>query len=140
MYRRILLPTDGSRESELAGVHAVDLAARYGAALSVLHVVETDVLPLDTHSGRLQTAMEEEGRRAVAEAVDRATRRGVERVQSDIVPGVPAERICRYAAETDADLVVMGRHGRSGVDRRVVGSVAERVLRAADVPVLTVCC
>ncbi|AUV84006.1 universal stress protein [Salinigranum rubrum] len=138
MYHRILLPTDGSEASLAALDHALDLTGRFDAALDVLYVVDTGALPLDAHSRALFDAADQAARGTVADMVDRAERRGVERVTGEVREGSPSEVVLDYAADHDVDLVVMGTHARTGVERYLLGSVTERVLRASPVPVLTV--
>ena len=138
MYERILLPTDGSEGTEHAVDHAIALAKQFGAALDVLHVTDAPVLPLDAHSQALLDAIEEEGRSAVEEIVERASRRGVGTVAGVVREGEPYRTILDYVDEEDVDLVVMGTHGRTGLDRYLLGSVTERVARLSDVPVVIV--
>lgn len=137
MYRRILLPTDGSPGTERAAEHALDLAETYDAALHVLYVVDTNALPLDAHARHVFEDLTEEGLLAEEEVVERAAERGIETVVSDVREGSPHEVIREYVEENDIDLVVMGTHGRRGLDRYLLGSVTERVVRSAGVPVLT---
>lgn len=138
MYRRILLPTDGSPGADRAVEHALDLAEGFGATLHVLYVVDTNALPLDVHARAVFDYLEAQGRRAEAEIAARAEERGIDVVVGQIGEGTPHEAILEYAEDNDVDLVVMGTHGRRGLDRFLLGSVTERVLRLTDVPVLTV--
>lgn len=138
MYQGILVPTDGSPEADPAVEHALDLAERYDATLHVLYVVDTNALPLDAHAQLIFEYLEEQGRQSEADIVDRAEERGVESVVGEVAEGSPHEAILEYVEDNDIDLVVMGTHGRRGIDRYLLGSVTERVLRGADVPVLTV--
>ena len=138
MYRRILVPTDGGPETDRAAECALDLAARYDAALYVLFVVDTNALPLDAHARRMFEHVEDEGYRAETELVERADEMGIAPVVSEVGEGSPHEVIARYVEDNDIDLVVMGTHGRRGLDRYLLGSVTERVLRLTDVPVLVV--
>lgn len=138
MYRRILIPTDGRPGTERAVEHALDLAEQYGAALYVLYVVDTTALPLDARAQQIFEYVEEQGRRSEMEIVDRAEGLGIDPVVSDVGEGPPHEAILEYAEANDVDLIVMGTHGRQGLDRYLLGSVTERVVRSADVPVLTV--
>ena len=78
-----------------------------------------------------------EGERAVAVVADRAAERGVP-AETAVERGVPHEAILEYAAENDADAIVMATHGRTGVERFLLGSVTERVVRRSPVPVLVV--
>jgi nucleotide-binding universal stress UspA family protein len=138
MYRRILLPTDGSPEADRAADHALDIAERFGAALHVLYVVDTNALPLDPHARRVFEYVEEEGRLAEEAIVGRAEDRGVDAVASEVGEGSPHEGILEYVEDNDIDLVVMGTRGRRGLERYLLGGVTERVIRLSDVPVLAV--
>ncbi|UPV75958.1 universal stress protein [Halorussus limi] len=138
MYDRILLPTDGSRAAESAVSHAVSHAERYDAELYVLHVVdETETTSIVGHGDERQQAVEARVEDSMSSIVTEASQRGVS-VTDDVEVGTPHRTILSYADERDIDLVVMSTHGRSGVDRVVMGSVTERVIRTGDVPVVAV--
>ena len=137
MYERILHPTDGSEGSEAAAEHAIELARRYDASLHVVYAVRTDVVP-DAGGFGVYDALEEAGQTAVDAAVERAEAAGVETVEGAIERGRPHRVIVQYADEHDVDLVVMGTHGRTGLDHYLLGSVAEKVVRTSPVPVMTV--
>lgn len=139
MYDRIVVPTDGSEQSAVVE-NALDVAELAGATIHALYVVDERALDYQpSESGREETrdARREEGEEATDRIVQRAGERGVEAVAA-IRQGKPAKTIVRYADEEDADLIVMGTHGRSGVDRYVLGSVTEQVVRTSEVPVMTV--
>lgn len=138
MYRRILLPTDGSPGTDRAVDHALELAGAFDATLYVLYVVDTDVLPLDSHSRHLLDYLHEEGGLAIDRITERAEDRGIGPVTGEVREGTPHEEILRYAADNDADLIVMGTHGRRGLDRLLLGSTTDRVIRLSTVPVLAV--
>jgi len=116
--------------------HAVDLAANYGATVYAAYVVAPAYSP-EFNAGDLQASLHAAGEEAVGAVADRAEEAGVE-VETDLRRGDPHREIIDYAGEVDADLIVMGTHGRTGLDRYLIGSVAERVVRTADAPVLTV--
>lgn len=141
MYDRILLPTDGSEVAESAAAHAVDLAATTGAQLHVLSVVDAEAVGLVASSSldadEVRTSLRHAGEEATATVAEAAEAAGVEVVEA-VEVGVPDEAIRDYAAAHDVDLVVMGTHGRRGVDRFLLGSVTERVVRSSDAPVLVV--
>nr|WP_237718969.1 universal stress protein [Halogranum salarium] len=82
--------------------------------------------------------MEQNGETVVEDVQSQATTEGVS-VAAEITHGVPHQVISEYCDQQDIDLVVMETHGRSGISRRLVGSVTERVLRSSDMPVLTIC-
>lgn len=140
LYDRILVPTDGSAATERAVDEAIDLAAEHGATIHALYVVNTASfasIPTESSVEGVSDMLEREGDAALETVRTAASERGVaaESVQLD---GSPAREIVRYAERADCDLVVMGTHGRGGIDRLLLGSVAERVVRSSTVPVLTV--
>ncbi|MFC7079013.1 universal stress protein [Halorussus caseinilyticus] len=138
MYDRILVPTDGSDPAERAFEQALDLAATYDAELHVLYVVDVSALAGEFDAVTVVDKLEESGRKITRRLRERAESAGVSRVETRVAEGVPYRAILDYAADHDADLVVMGTHGRTGIDRYLLGSVTERVVRKSDVPVLTV--
>ncbi len=119
--REILVATDFSDEAEAALRYAIDYARRFGARLHLLHVFS---------QGEVEVT------RLLADAAALAAP-GVPVIVSS-TGGDPAEEILRYAQRHPVDLIVVGTHGRSGFSRVLLGSVAERVLRGATRPVLTV--
>jgi nucleotide-binding universal stress UspA family protein len=135
MYERILVPTDGSRGSSKAARHALDIAECGDATVHVLSVVGSSDLALDEDEA--DPERERRAERAVDQIVEIADQRDRGTVTA-VRRGKPHQEILRYADENDVDLVVMGTHGRTGLDRYLIGSVAERIVRTADVPVLTV--
>lgn len=137
MYERVHVPTDGSEAVELAVEHAIDIAKTYGAELHVLYVVDTASLSAEVNTATLIEDLEAEGEKATQAVAEQAERAGVETV-TEVVNGIPHEAIVNYADDHAADLVVMGTHGRTGLDRYLIGSVTEKVVRTSDVPVLTV--
>lgn len=137
MYDHILFPTDGSDGAEVALDHAADLAATYDATLHVLYVVDTDTQGMATIGNEVVEELETEGQSVVEATTDRVDDRGIA-VVDQVLRGDPHETILEYAAVNGIDLVVMATHGRRGLERYLLGSVTEKVVRSADVPVLTV--
>lgn len=138
MYDRILVPTDGSPSMGAVVDHARELAGVHGATVHGLYVVDTGsfaTLPVETTWEGMSGMLREEGEQAVSELTDMA---GDTPVETAIREGSPSREIVGYADEYDCDVVVMGTHGRGGIDRLLLGSVAERVVRTAQVPVVTV--
>jgi|SRR5688572_22702685 len=134
MFARILVPTDFSAASEAALAHGRGLANHFGAALHLMHVGENPFMRAVAMDRR---ALEEAAVRRLEEHLtDADRRRGSLAIfeQSD----EPAPEILRYANAAKIDLIVMGTHGRTGLARMVLGSVAEAVVRTAPCPVLTV--
>lgn len=143
MYETVLFPTDGSDPSLQALDHALDIAGRYDAAVHALYVVDT-TYPYGDFDGSsidpepLFDALREEGERTLERIEERTDDAGVSFVGEVRESGSVHRAILEYAEEQGADLIVMGTHGRRGLDRWILGSVTERVVRTADVPVLTV--
>jgi nucleotide-binding universal stress UspA family protein len=142
--KHILAPTDFSDPSQVAMKYARALAENFAATLHVLHVfddshllwVASEGFPID-ESGNLREEAERAARdrlqRVVAEAQsEKHPTRAILRV------GAPFVEIIRYAREENIDLIVMGTHGRGPIAHLLMGSVAERVVRKAPCPVLTV--
>ena len=144
MYHKILVPLDGSELAECVLPH-VEAIAKGCLVKNVIfmHVVE----PFRLRSGEYAIKEEEEkridsGYQAAAESylsqlVERLSYNGVN-VQAEAISGSVAPTIADYAADNEVDLIIMATHGRSGVSRWVWGSVADRILHAACVPVLMV--
>jgi nucleotide-binding universal stress UspA family protein len=137
MYDTILHPTDGSEASMAAAEHAIELAAANGATVRFLYVVDVSSLAADDFGTVLLDTLEESGQAAVGELRERAESAGVDAVTA-VETGVPHREIVADAEASGADLIVMGTHGRTGLDRFLLGSVSERVVRTAGVPVLVV--
>jgi len=134
----ILFPTDGSTCAEYAHAHAAFLAEQSDAELHILRVVETSGLDDLAHLVDITEADILE--QLHVPVPSRAEAPGDERIhRAKRTHGSAAEGVLAYADEQDTDLVVMGTHGRRGVDRLLMGSVAEEVVRLSDCPVLTVC-
>lgn len=138
MYDVILLPTDGSEGTQRAVDHAIQLASEHDAALRVLHVVNLGAIPPEVGADRIAEALEAGGETAIADVIDRAEAAGVTDVSGVVEHGSPHREILDYAEANDVSLIVMGTHGRTGLDRYLLGSVAERVVRLSETPVLTV--
>ena len=133
MFARILVPTDFGPASEAALTYGRELAHRFDSALHLIHVTENPFLRAGVADRR---SLEDTAARWLQERLTEADRRkGAVAVveQSD----EPAKEILRYAKSTKIDLIVMGTHGRTGLARLALGSVAEAVVRAAPCPVLT---
>lgn len=145
MYRRILVPVDGSAPSTLGLAEAIKLATDSGASLRLVCVVNevimTDpeyvpTLPLELMIELLREA----GNKILAQAAASARKQGIEAQTAllETVGGRVADLIVADAKQWRADLIVMGTHGRRGLHRLALGSDAEMVLRSSPVPVLFV--
>lgn len=161
MYDTILFPTDGSDGAAAAMAHARDIAATYGSTLHVLHVVDTrrphtgmiserhddpepgvvaDPHDEQTSAMSIETFDPDEFEEHARDLVDSVATAldGDREVVTAVRYGTPHREIMEYVDEHGVDLVILGTHGRTGIDRFMLGSVAERVVRTSPVPVLTV--
>ncbi|WP_049986980.1 universal stress protein [Halobellus rufus] len=136
MYETILVPTDGSDQADAALDHALSLARQHDATVHLLYVADSNRDSVTTLGGEVVDALEQEGERILAETMEGLD--GTVDVVDAIETGGPVETILDYAELVEADLVVMGTHGRRGLDRYLLGSTTERVVRLSPVPVLTV--
>lgn len=133
--KRILVPVDLSEPSIQALDYAVDLAAFFKARLMILFVAEALY-----YAGDLGLIVEEQqrlGREQLARLEKRVQQRG-RTCETILLRGIPYQVIVDEAGHRAADLIVMGTHGRTGLSHLVMGSVADRVVRTAPCPVLTV--
>jgi len=140
VYENILVPTDGSEHADRGIDHAMDLAAEHGARLHVLFVVDETVYGSTPALSSYEAFLEEVSEQAedVAEdVVDDATERGIDATMS-VLRGTPHETILSYADDQAIDVIVMGKRGAAGVEAPHMGSVTNRVLRDATVPVVPV--
>ena len=139
--RQILVPTDFSDESRAALAYGAALAETFSATLHVLHVVHAvvapEAVPVQDESRQLEATVEAtawEELRGLVAGDDYA------RLQATLAIewGTPVAEIIRYAQEHEIDLIAMGTHGRGGLKRLILGSVAESAVRDAPCPVLTI--
>jgi nucleotide-binding universal stress UspA family protein len=142
MYHRILIPTDGSEYTKAATMHGLALAKLTGAEVTALFVMDDEIYMnkswgpmLPTTLPDLTPALEEEGKKAVGMVQIEGEKMGV-KVVTWIERGSPAKIITGDSKKFD--LIVMGTLGRSGVAKLLLGSVAEKVVRSAECPVLVV--
>jgi nucleotide-binding universal stress UspA family protein len=139
-FRHILVPLDFEDPSQEALEVALALALTFDAKLTVIHAWD---LPVYSYAGLsylppdVATVVEEAAERSLASAMALATRR-LPGAASVLVRGAAAVEILDAAGRLKADLIVMGTHGRRGVSRMLLGSVAEKVVRSSPVPVLTI--
>jgi universal stress protein A len=140
--RRILAPTDLSEPSQ-QGLHsALELAKTFGGKLLLLHVVEPPPYPVEgimpSYSGAtLLDDLERQASNELAKMLPETQGSGVDATRR-VVVGIPYRKIVEVAAEEKVDLIVMTTHGRTGLSHLVMGSVAEKVVRTAPCPVLTI--
>ena len=145
MYQNILIPTDGSEAAEAAAKHGQQLAETVGATVHVINCVEP--IPLgkmpagikSSSSGHEGTIEQQRklGEYAIGTIVDELEDAGISFVE-ELLHGPPGDEIIDYAEEHDIDLIVMGTEGRTGSERFLIGSVADKVVRRSPVPVMTI--
>jgi nucleotide-binding universal stress UspA family protein len=139
---RILVPVDFEETSKAALAYASTLAERFGAALSLVHVfddVYADASYTPDVYAPLPPAVRERVIRELQEKLaDLLPAIGGHDNRAEVIVGTPAKGIVEYAGTHGVDLIVMGTHGRRGLSHALLGSVAERVLRTAPCPVLTI--
>ena len=142
MFKRILVPIDGSATANLGLREAVRLAKNQKAQLCLLHVVDeffmTQAAEGLVYSDQMFDALREGGRKYLSKAELAVRKHGIRphTVLAETLTGGVAGVIVQQARKWKADLIVMGTHGRRGVRRVVMGSDAEQVLRTTPVPVL----
>jgi nucleotide-binding universal stress UspA family protein len=144
-FSRILVPTDFSTSAEHAARAAVELAAALGGSVELVHLYNPPSLMLPDGSTFAASpaelvAVTDGAEASIASAVRalRSASDGRVRVEGQALMGSAADEILRLAESGHYDLIVMGTHGRTGIRRLMLGSVAEKVLRRASIPVLTV--
>jgi len=140
--RKILIPVDFSQPSKKAIAWAFEYAQKVPAQLHVLHVVEKHLQFSDLSAGMdtLKSELEEIRTEAESQLSQLAStqRQSVGQVRQHVATGKPADEIVRVATELGVDMIVMGTHGLTGVERVIIGSVAEKVVRRAPCTVVTV--
>jgi universal stress protein A len=143
MFKRILVPMDFSAPSDAALDYARSMATRFDASLHLLHVAEDPyraVYSAEVFVPEIEGLRDEILGDAIGRLKDRLRASDVNELHAtaDAIIGTPAGCIAEYAAAHEIDLIVMGTHGRGGMSHLLMGSVAERVVRTAPCPVLTV--
>ena len=140
-FRRILCAVDFSQPSERAFEYALALAARLGAQVNAVHVYQVPAYALADGVFEMPSEVVGELVSRIKEQLDQfvaaKARPGVNSTAS-FCEGIPYVEIVRAAKDAAADMIVIGTHGRTGLNHLLVGSVAERVVRTSDIPVVTV--
>ncbi len=139
-FKHILVPTDFSESAELALDLALELAPKFGAQITLLHATWLPPHYYAAYAEGLAWPTEElEGQaRKEIDAVLTRAKKQYANVEKALRPGDAWQRILEAAEEGGVDLIVMGTHGRRGIARALLGSIAEKVVRLSPVPVLTV--
>lgn len=139
---RILFPVDFSEGSTNAVEYAISLRKEYDATLYLLHVVHDISMTTGwqvphVRLGELYRDMEEYARKEM-EKFCRDLFRECDKIEQIVVSGIPHEEILKFARDKKIDIIVIGTHGKTGIDRMLFGSTAEKVVRKAPCPVLSV--
>ncbi|HID47242.1 MAG TPA: universal stress protein [Methanothermococcus okinawensis] len=140
LYKKILIPTDNSPVSIEAARHGLEIARLMNSKVYVIYVVDIMPfigLPTEGFWETMREVLEEEGKEAFKKIEEIARELGV-KITTEILEGNPAREIVEYGERKGVDLIVMGTSGKSGIDRLLLGSVAEKVSRKAQCPVLLV--
>ena len=141
-FKKILVPTDFSAHSQEAVRTAADVAQKYGASIALVHVYEPVAYTLPEGyvlvTPQQLVDLNTEFDRRLAAAKKEAEAAGARTVTTELLQGPPPYEIVDFAERNAIDLIVMGTHGRTGIKHTLLGSIAERVLRKAPCPVLTV--
>lgn len=138
LFERILIATDGSEKNKNAREEAIKITRACGSALYAVYVIDTSIyesVPVDASFEKVYQQLEKEGEEAVRRVKDLAQDLDVE---TFVIGGRPAREITRFAVEKKVDLLVIGTQGKSGIERLLLGSVADKVIRTADCPVLVI--
>ncbi len=141
-FKTILFAADFSESSDYAFSYAMSLAQKYSARLVIIHVINE---PVDLRGfyvphisfEKLEQEIEA-GAQKMMEKFCRTHVKGINDYETFILPGIPYDEIIKKATEMSADLIVMGTHGRAGLDHVLFGSTAEKVVRKSPIPVMTI--
>ncbi|MGB8217880.1 MAG: universal stress protein [Candidatus Methanoperedens sp.] len=140
LFTKILIATDGSEYTKNAVDYGIDLAKNTGAKIQALYVVDTAAfasIPMDAAWESMYGLLRQEGDEATKYVADKAEALGLE-VDRNTIEGHPADEIIKFAEKNSMSVIVMGTLGKSGLDRFLLGSVAEKVVRISKIPVLVV--
>jgi len=140
LFRNIVIATDGSKNAQVAISHGIEFAKLSGAIIHALHVVNTPSAISESWTAGKETIykiMKNDGQKAVSKIKKIGEASGVE-VREVLLEGYPSSEIIDFAENNNIDLIVMGTLGATGLERFLMGSVAEKVVRGSKVPVLVV--
>lgn len=139
LFRNIVIATDGSKNVQRAISHGIEFAKLSGAIVHALYVVNTPSTISDWTAGKetIYKIMKNDGQKAVSKIMKIGEASGVE-VREVLLEGYPSSEIIDFAENNNIDLIVMGTLGATGLERFLIGSVAEKVVKGSKVPVLVV--
>lgn len=143
-FKTILFATDFSESSDHAFKYALEMAVQFESKLAVIHVINEPVDLRGFYVPHISfDKLEEEIEQGAWKMMDKFCRTHMgdyTNFESFVVPGIPFDEVIKKADEVSADLIVMGTHGRTGLDHVLFGSTAEKVVRKSTVPVMTIRC
>ncbi len=140
IYKKILVPTDGSEVSYEASKHAIEIAKLMNSKIYTIYVIDIVPfmgLPTEGLWESMRELLEEEGKEAIKNIEEECKKNNID-VHSDILEGSPANEIVNYAKQKKIDLIVIGTTGKTGLDAILLGSVADKVSKKSHCPVLLV--
>lgn len=130
MFNKIMVPSDGSKFAQKAEDVAIDLAEKLGSTVVAVHIIDEKLIyPFDV--------MEDEGNEILSKITEKGKAKGV-KVDEVLIFGNPRHDMKKIAEKSHSDLVVIGSHGRSGLEKILMGSVAENALKTVEMPVLLI--
>lgn len=149
MFTHVLVPVDGSDHAQTAIDYGTEIAHKFDAKLTLLHIVKShdiggvpEQLSEYARAEHLQLGASDAllglGREILTHAVERARSKGADKVEAVTEVGNPAKTICAYAGNHDVDLIVMGRRGLSDLSGLLVGSISHKVAHLSKCPCMTV--
>ncbi|MCC7558311.1 MAG: universal stress protein [Methanobacteriaceae archaeon] len=130
MFERILVPTDGSKFASKAEDVAIELAKKVDAKIVAVYVIDEKLI-------YPYSVLEEEGNNILKNVREKGEKEGVP-VEEILIVGNPVHDMNKIAKKSNADTIVIGTHGRSGLEKLLMGSVAESTIKSTDIPVLLV--
>ena len=138
LFKKILIATDGSKRTQNAVETGIEIARQHNSKVYAVYVVDTVTftsIPMDVTWENMYQLLKDEGEEAVNRVKEAA--KGLD-VETHVLEGNPAVEITKFAKDNGVDLIVVGTLGKSGIDRLLLGSVAEKVVRIAPCPVLVI--
>ena len=130
MFKTIMVPIDGSKYSEKAEDIAISMAKDFQGRVVAVHIIDEKLIyPFEI--------LEEKGKKILENATNKGKNHGVE-VDQVLIVGNPAHDMAKIVEKTGADMVVIGSHGKTGLEKLLMGSVAESTIKTVKVPVLLV--
>lgn len=141
-FKKILFATDFSEGSDFAFRAALSLARKYDSKLTIIHIINEPVDLRGFYVPHISfDKLEEEIEQGAEKLMEKFCRQHIkdfENYETHVLPGIPYDEIIKKAKEFNADLIVLGTHGRTGLDHVLFGSTAEKVVRKSPIPVMTI--